>query len=229
GETIAHGAPVQLIISDGPEPLPVPDVRGQPEDVAKTMVTDARFTLEESQHEFHAEIPQGVVIDALGLDGENLVSLTSLETYGEKQPVTLVVSLGPIPNVSGMTIEEAQQALQDVNLSGIEGRHAFHDSIEAGRVIGVEAAAEGPVREGDTLNLIISDGIEQVEVPDVIDKTWREASQALANAGFDVDFKNGLSEFLSAVPDSSTVKSLEPGPGKKVDKGSTIIVALRAG
>jgi serine/threonine-protein kinase len=228
GDSVGHAGVVQLIISDGPEPLPIPDLVGQPEDVAKDLVKDARFTLAESQYQFHPEVASGIVIDALGVQGEETVSLPALEpkTYGEQQPVTLVVSLGPIPDVSGLTIEEAQTRLQGAKLNAAEGDHEFHDTIEAGKVIRAVPQAE-PVLEGHTVNLIISDGIEQVEVPDVEGKVWSEAEKILTDAGFQIDFNSNRSREVARIfPNSSTVGSIDPEAGTKVDKGSTVKVRL---
>jgi beta-lactam-binding protein with PASTA domain len=69
-----------------------------------------------------------------------------------------------------------------------------------------------------------------VPVPDVVGKNWRQAKQILADQGFnDVRFKNPISEFLSSVPDNSTVKSIDPKAGSTVDKGSRVTIALQAG
>lgn len=223
GQSVAHDGLVKLIISDGPEPLPIPELAGQPEDVAKDRVTDARFTLEESRYQFSQEVGDGLVIDALGVRGEETVSLVPGENYGELQPVTLVVSLGPIANVTDKTVEEAQQILEDQGLIGVEGAHSFHDTIEAGRVISAQAQSE-PVREGDTVSLIISDGIEQVAVPDVEGKVWSEAKKILTDAGFEIELR-GNSEAISNFP-GATVSSIDPEAGTMVDKGSTVRVRL---
>jgi serine/threonine-protein kinase len=219
GESVAHGGVVSLIVSDGPEQLPIPELNGQTEDAAQQLVEEAGFTLEESDHRFHSEVAEGLVIDALGVsaDGE-LVSLSTLDLYGEQQPITLIVSLGPIPNVSDLTIEQAQATLTAKKLNSTEGKHEFHDTIAKGKVIRA-VAQEEPVREGDTVELIISDGIEQVEVPDVVGKTWREAKPILEEAGFKLDYNRIVDSF----PDS-TVRKLTPQEGSMVDKGSTIKV-----
>src|SRR5690554_520638 len=226
GEAVAHGGMVQLIISDGPAQLELPNLVGESEDVAKERVTDGGFSLEASSYQFDPEIAEGLVIDALGKQGDETVSLQTLEVYGELQPVTLVVSLGQIPSVTDLTVEEAQNALAGKKLTGVEGAHAFHDTIAAGKVISAKYPEDGPLREGGTVELIISDGIEQVEVPDVVGKVWSEAEKTLREAGFEVEF-GGQSEFLArTAPNGSTVRSVEPEAGTKVDKGSTVRVRL---
>lgn len=227
GEAVAHDGVVKLIISDGPEPLPIPDLVGETEDVAKQRVTDGRFTLEESQYQFDPEVAEGLVIDALGVQGEETVSLPTLKTYGDQQPVTLVVSLGAIPNVSDKTVEEAEQILQGVGLVGAEGTHSFHDTIEAGKVITAKRQGDGPVKEGDTVDLIISDGIEQVAVPDVVGKVWSEAEKILRDAGFEIEFGGRSDDLARTFPNTSTVRSIEPEAGSKIDKGSTVQIRLQ--
>ncbi|MHA6668292.1 Stk1 family PASTA domain-containing Ser/Thr kinase [Homoserinimonas sp. A447] len=222
GNAVGHDGMVQLIISDGPEPLEIPELVGQPEDVAKDLVKDARFTLAESQYQFHPEVASGVVIDALGVQGEETVSLPTLQTYGEQQPVTLVVSLGPIPDVSNLTIEEAQQRLQEAKLNAVEGDHEFHDTIEAGKVIRAVAQAE-PVLEGHTVNLIISDGIEKVEVPKVEGLSWLEAKKLLTDSGFQVEYDKRADLLPAAVE----VRRTNPRGGELADKGSTVAVSFK--
>ena len=229
GTAVGHAGLVTLIVSKGAEPLPIPELVGQTEDIAKDRVTAARFTLAESTYQFSPDVAGGLVIAALGAEG---VDLLTLETYGEQLPITLVVSLGPIPNVSDRSVTEAKNILLGVKLTGVDGPHEFHPSIEKGKVIRAQAQPNsGPVVEGGTVDLVISDGVEQVAVPDVIDKTWRVAKQMLTDAGFEIRFKNPISEILSGAPDNynATVRSIDPGVGKEIDKGSTVTVALEAG
>src|SRR5690606_34174194 len=224
GEAVAHGGVVQLIISDGPAQLELPDLVGESEDVAKERVTDGGFSLEASSYQFDPEIAEGLVIDALGKQGDETVSLQTLEVYGELQPVTLVVSLGQIPSVTDLTVEEAQTALAGKKLTGVEGAHAFHDTIAAGKVISAKYPEDGPLREGGTVELIISDGIEQVEVPDVVGKDLTAAKAMLTDLGFAVSYNKSADAFPSFV----RVRSTSPEAGELVDKGSTIELKLRS-
>lgn len=223
GKAVAHGGMVQLIISDGPAQLEIPQLVGEAEDVAKDLVTDAGFSLEASSYQFDPEVAEGIVIDALGTQGEETVSLPTLEVYGEMQPVTLVVSLGQIPNVADMSLDEAQKALAAKKLTGVEGAHTFHDTIAAGRVIGAKYPEDGPLREGGTVELIVSDGIEQVKVPDVVGFSWLEAKKTLTDAGFGIEYDKRADLLPSAVE----VRKTSPSGGEAADKGSTIKVSFK--
>src|SRR5690606_13205258 len=95
GTPVAHQGTVTLLLSAGPEPLEVPTLVGLTEEQAREAVEGASFTLGDGEYRFNSEA-KGTVIAAIGADG---VDLSKAESYGDQQPVTLIVSLGPIPDV----------------------------------------------------------------------------------------------------------------------------------
>ena len=105
------------------------------------------------------------------------------------------------------------------------------DDDPAGRSIRASILQNGAtsVAKGGTVDLVGLQGRALVAGARRGGETWRQAKQILADQGFKVKFKNPISEFLSSVPDNSTVKSIDPRPGSTVDKGSTVTIALQAG
>ncbi len=104
------GSEIDLIVSKGPTPKPVPRVTRMSEEEATSALTDAGFlvTVEEETSEV---VPRGDVISQDPPKGT------------EVQPgntVTIVVSLGPpefpMPDVSGMSKESAVARLTDLGL-----------------------------------------------------------------------------------------------------------------
>ncbi len=225
GTHVAHGAQVILVLSSGPQPLPVPKLVGIAEDAAKQAITAAKFTWKASATQFDDKVPKGLVMAALGADGK---PLTEGQNYGEKQQISLVVSLGPLPDVSGKTVQEAKNILSGAQLTGVVGPSETSDTIAKGMVIRAQAQNAKPVTAGGTVDLVISSGKPQVPVPDVVGKTWAVAKQALTAAGFQINFQNdgGASQLLSGLP-GATVKSIDPPAGTTVDKGSAVTVALK--
>lgn len=222
GTAVAHGGEVALVISDGPKSLPMPKLVGETETSALALI-DGSFDAQDSQYQFDPEVPKDVVIAAWGVDKEGAkLDLGTVAEYWQGQPVTLVVSLGAIPDLANLTVDEALQALDDVGLLGSTsaGLHDWSDTVEKGKVIGYQAPAEGTaVTEGTLLQLIVSDGVEQVEIPDVVGMTWRDAKAKLLELGFTLDYNTIADSFPS-----STVKKISPEAGNVVDKGSTIKV-----
>jgi serine/threonine-protein kinase len=222
GTAVAHGGTVTLVISQGPRSLDMPKLAGQTEDAARALI-DGKFTLQESKYQFDGKVRGDVVIAAYGIDKDGKpIDLATVTSYPERQPVTLVVSLGPIPDVEGLSVENAIKALQikDLNGSVSDGLHDWSDTVEKGKVIRVELPAEGaPVTKGTELQLVVSDGKQQVTVPDVVGMTWRDAKPKLEALGFKLVYNQTADAFPL-----STVKKTSPGGGESVDKGSTIKV-----
>ncbi|MDI2098256.1 Stk1 family PASTA domain-containing Ser/Thr kinase [Klugiella sp. YN-L-19] len=219
GSTVNRGTTVTLLLSIGPQMLPLPTVIGTQEDVARPALEGAGFTVaEESITYFNAEAPAGQVIDLLDAAGSSLASATE---YGELQQTTLVVSLGPIPDVAGLSPEEAQQALEAVGLRSVLGDSEYSDTVPKGNVIRA-IIPEGPISTGAELTLITSRGVEQVAVPDVAGEPWSKARKVLEDAGFKVKY----SPIADVAPGQFRVESTDPAGGTSVDKGATVTVQL---
>nr|WP_309620118.1 Stk1 family PASTA domain-containing Ser/Thr kinase [Salinibacterium sp.] len=224
GSSVARGSPVTLLTSSGPKLLDVPAFAGMTEDDAKTAITAAPFALDENViRQFDDTVAADTVIDALSADG---ASLTGVAQYGEGQLVTLIVSSGPLPDLAGLTVDEASGALDEVGLAYGEVREEENsDTIPQGSVIrAVPVAGATIVREGDTVDLITSLGIEQVEVPDVVGQPWSTAKQILVESGFDLQY-NGVADLL---PDTFIVSGLNPGGGERAPKGSKLKISFSA-
>lgn len=224
GTSVTKGGPVKLLISSGPRLLDVPAFAGMSEDDAKAAIAAAPFTLDENIiRQFDGTVPSGTVIDALAADGS---SLTGVAQYGEGQPVTLIVSAGSIPDVTGASVDAATATLKDAGLGVGEIREGeFNDTIPQGSVIrAVPVAGAEVVRTGDSVDLITSKGVEPVTVPDVVGESWSTAKQKLVDAGFDLQY-NGVADLL---PDTFIVSGLSPAGGTLAPKGSRLRISFSA-
>ncbi|MFZ2963934.1 MAG: PASTA domain-containing protein, partial [Rhodoglobus sp.] len=221
GSQVPNGSEVQLLASTGPKPLPVPAFAGMTEEQARAAIEDAPFTFDRTIEQFDAAVPGGVVIDALAADG---TSLAGVPTYGELQKISLVVSVGSLPDLAGRSVAEATAALEAVGLAvGAIREEEFSDTVPQGAVIRAQAGdGSQPVRVGDTVDLITSKGVELVTVPDVVGQTWAEAKPQLLAAGFELDYNI----FADVQPELVTVSGLDPGAGELAPKGSTVHVSL---
>ena len=225
GESLTRGSEVQLLVSTGPRPIPVPAFAGMIEADAVQAIADAPFTLAEPIiRQFSGDVAAGLVIDALDVTG---ASLTGVETYGEFQEVTLIVSAGALPDLGGTSLDEATQILAGLKLTATAGQQAFSDFPE-GTVVGIDPEPNGDgvartIREGDSVFLIISRGPDLVPVPDVIGDNIAAAKAELEAAGFDVDV-NSLIPENSWNNNLAVVQSTNPGPGEQIKRGSTVTI-----
>jgi serine/threonine-protein kinase len=99
---IPKGSTVSLVVSDGPKPVPIPDVRGMTQDKAVKVLGAKGFevVIEEA---FSKQVPRGDVV------------ATDPAVGSELQPgetIVLTVSLGleyfPCPDFFGMSVDEAR-------------------------------------------------------------------------------------------------------------------------
>lgn len=211
GAFAAKGSTVTLFTSLGPAMIDVPTVINEPEAKARTLLATSFTVVDESSTEFSSKIATGNVIAALGADGNPLG-----ETYGEKQPVTLVVSLGAIPDVSGMTVQDAIDTLEAVGLNGVAQEPEFSDDVPADHVI-AQINPDGVVKNGADIALRVSQGQDLVEVPDVVGDSMADAIEELRDAGFTVSYN--LPDIFIPV---ATAISTDPGAGTMVKRGSSI-------
>ncbi|WP_445468254.1 Stk1 family PASTA domain-containing Ser/Thr kinase [Herbiconiux wuyangfengii] len=217
GDTqVRNGSAVTVLVSSGPAILPVPALAGLDEASAKAAIQTAGFTVADSRQQFTGDVESGIVIAALGADGNALGA-----EYGEQQPVTLVVSAGGVPDVVGQTPDEAKATLSAVGLTGVDGSQDFSDTIPEGQVYEAIATTD-PVVPGDSITLNVSRGPAPVAVPDVVNQTWDKAKQILIDAGFSLDYNFGA----DLAPGLVRVTGTNPAPGTMVPKGSTLTVSF---
>ncbi|MDW5597034.1 Stk1 family PASTA domain-containing Ser/Thr kinase [Conexibacter stalactiti] len=144
----------------------------------------------------------------------------------EGATVVLRVSRGPgtvdVPAVDGYDVARATAALQDAGLTVGQTTEQYSDDVAEGIVIRTSPAAADNVDRGTSVNLYVSRGREQVEVPDVRGFTRADADSTLRGAGFATSF----SEEESSTVEAGDVISQDPSGGTAVDPGSTIAVVV---
>jgi len=226
--SVRRGAEVALVVSQGPEPLDLPSVVGQQE--AEAAASLDRFSLTDPVTQFRDE-PDGTVVGiaGVGADGES-VDLADADEYGEQQPVTLTVSLGPVPDVAGQGVDEAVAALQAVDLTGVEQEREFSEDVPAGIVLRATPQGEGPVVPGGTVDLVVSKGPAPVVLPDVRGQSIASATKTLDDVGILVSYDectNVLCEVLDGWRAVVLVDDTVPAAGTSIERGSTVRLTYR--
>ena len=139
GTPARHGTPVSLTVSKGPEPIPVPDVRGQEQGAAVKAIEAAGLKAVISPETVNdKKVPKGAVVAQEPSSGAL--------TRGES--VTLTVSKGPklvdVPSYIGKQAKEAEQALKKL---GFE--------VRVNNILG---GFFGTVRDQDPVNTQVPEG-----------------------------------------------------------------------
>jgi serine/threonine-protein kinase len=217
GTSIVKGSRVTLLLSAGPEPLALLDFRGMTQEQA-TAAIDGKWTLADPVlRQFSKDVPNGTVIDALGADEKTLSDDTE---YGELQPVTLVVSIGAVPDVRTQTVDEAIANLKKVELTGTVVEEQYSDEVERGRILAMDVP--DVVRPGGEITMIASAGPAPVKVPELTGLTREQAEARLSESGLTVSYNPIFTPFPG-----SAVTGSEPAAGSVVAKGSNVQLYLQ--
>jgi eukaryotic-like serine/threonine-protein kinase len=143
------------------------------------------------------------------------------ETAKKGSTVHLRVSAGPgqaaVPSVIGLPQKEAEQQLKDAGFK-VATQKQFSDTVKNGRVIDTTPAVGTLIERGTTVTLTVSQGQQQVQVPDVTGETEDNARSAIEGAGLRV----GKVTQQESSEDPGTVIKQSPAAGKQLAKGSAV-------
>jgi serine/threonine-protein kinase len=138
--------------------------------------------------------------------------------------IWIYVSSSPetvIPDVMGLPSEKAIVMLAANNLKGEVIGISFSKE-PSGTVISQRPEAGRRVKEGRTINLIVSAAETTVEVPNLVGKTREEALAALKEAGLNP----GKVNFIYSDSGEGYVTEQTPAAGNTVLKGSDVSVTF---
>ena len=216
GTRVAKGSTVTLRVSQGPQPIVLPVLAGLTTEAATSAVTDLKAGIGATDPMFDDTVESGLVISATReLDGADV---SQGGDYFEGMNVNLVVSLGPVPDVSGESVEDATAILAEKELLAVTGDEVFSDSIGEGNVVRADPVNEGPVRVGDSYSLTVSRGPEPIVIPNIVGMPWNQGKQVLTDLGFKLSYNLGA----DAIAPLLSVASTDPVAGTAVPPKSTI-------
>ena len=206
---------IKVVISTGKakKTVSVPDVKGMSEDDAQKTLENLNLVVE-AQAQNSDTVASGKVISTDPAAGTQL-------TEGSK--VTMYVSLGiesvEVPSITGMSLEEAQAAIQNVGLQA-SVTEDYSDTVASGMVISQDPAS-GKVKKGSTVNIVVSKGakVKMVTVPSLSGMTQQAAEQAIIDAGLTV---GSVTEEYNAGVSAGYVISQTASVGSQIEKGSSV-------
>lgn len=141
---------------------------------------------------------------------------------------TLQGNAEELPDVSGMSPEEATSTLEDAGFAVVEGDEVDGEQRE-GLVEYTSPGAGASVLPESSVTIFVSNGAnyeaEDVPVPDLDGMSPGEASDALSEAGFD-DGALDIEWRQSPRPDRCTVLEQDPSPGDDVPADSGVSVVI---
>lgn len=131
-----------------------------------------------------------------------------------------------VPDIAGLSEEQARDALVGAELEwGSPGRD-YSDTVPAGSVISATPAPGSSVRVGTAITAVISRGVEQKKVPDVVGKPQAEAEKAVEEAGLSV---GAVTEDFSDDVAAGAIISSSPASGEMVNHSSAVAMVVSKG
>lgn len=202
--------------------IEVPDFRGMTIEEAEDKAEDLGIEVKIGKYEFSTEYEQDQIMDQDPNHGEMVAKgdtvTVDISKGGER---------GVIPNLIGKSEEDAKKMIEDYGFElGTVKEKESHE--EKGTVIEQDPSAGSEGKQGDTINITISDGSgkEMGEVPYVLGMSEDEARAAIEEAGFKV---GDVSEGVSSAYDNGQVMWQEYDAGTSIEKGTAIDIRISGG
>lgn len=198
----------------------VPSIVGATQEEALSALSPLGLTLVISEKRFDEEISDGQIIESDPAGGDKV------DAGGQ---VTAVISKGAerylIPSLVGLTPEAAVNLLAKSPIKVGDLTEVFNDQTPKGFVISSSPAAGKKVKRDVVVDLLISKGIETIDVTSYVGKSADQALNELTEGGFDVETIDQFSESVLA----GTVISQVPSGGAPLAKGTKIILTVSKG
>lgn len=131
-----------------------------------------------------------------------------------------------VPDLVGLTMKEAQDQLDPLDLKINKLREESSDQYEADKITSQDPAKGQKVKTGRTIDVVVSKGSEMVTVPRVIGDSYNDAERELKGLGFEI---GKVTRKPSDDDPENAVISQDPGPHKEAPRGSSVDLVVSQG
>ena len=131
-----------------------------------------------------------------------------------------------IPDVKGMTVEQAESTLEDKGFE-VKGKtkKEASDDVDEGKVIGTDPEIGESLKEGSEISLIVSSGSEKIEIDDYTGEDFDKVKEELEEAGIRV-LSDPKDVSASENVKENTILEQNEEPGTKLGDGDTITFVI---
>ena len=212
-----------LISEDSEEQVKVPNVVGMTEEQAKKALNEKGLGFKVVERKESKKYEEGTVCEQKTEAGKKVAKNTTIQ---------VVVSSGligdeiTVPDVSGMSEDEAQSALEKEGFKNISSEFEYSDSVAEGDVIGTTPAANSKATKDTEIVMKVSKGAEKKTVPNVVGQQDEDAQNAIKSAGLNVG--TVTYDYNDSVPKGQVVSQSVDG-GKKVAAGTSVGLVVSNG
>jgi serine/threonine-protein kinase len=131
-----------------------------------------------------------------------------------------------VPPVVNLSVADAEAKLAPVGLSLNAEATGYSESVPAGEIISTDPAPGAEVREGTTIDAVVSLGLERYAVPTLVGRTVPQASTLLADSSLTVGKQTQVYDDAVA---KGLVLSSTPPAGQKLKRGQSVALVVSRG
>jgi beta-lactam-binding protein with PASTA domain/predicted Ser/Thr protein kinase len=217
GATAKKSAHVSIVVSEGPQTVPLMDVSGLTEAKAVARLRKAHFKTK-------TKLEASKTVEAGRVIGTEPSAEAEVQ---EGSVITLLVSSGPapvhVPDVVGETVEAAEATLTNAELALGVVTKQVSSSQPAGTVLAQTPATGSSVRAGTKVNVTVAKAPKEVAVPTVVGAAEAVALAHLKHDGF---VPNTEDRTTSEQAQVGVVLEQSPEGGAHARKGSTVTIVV---
>ncbi len=216
GKTLSPGSMVPIVVGKYTAPT-VPNVVGMKLGEAQAAMSKVKLNAAVTMQPVDQPQRNDVVL------AQNLPAGKTLPP-GSMVPIVVGKYTAPtVPNVTGMPLAAAQQALAAAKLNAVVTMEKVTDKNKNGIVLKQQIATGSALTPGAQVPLIVGQYQEPVRVPSVVGMTFEQAQAALKQA------KLNINTGARAVTDRKKIRTVldqNPAPGAAVEPGSQVMVTI---
>ena len=208
--------------SSDKDTVKVPDIVGMTEEEATKALKDKKLGIKVDSREDSEKYEEGTVSEQKTKVG------TKVKKHSTVHVVVSSALIGKeiiVPDVSGMSEDEAQEKLTDAGFKPIS-EFQYDDNVAEGNVISTTPAANSKAAKDTQIKMIVSKGAQKKTVPDVRGKSEADARSEIQAAGLTVGSTSTQHDDSVA---KGNVISQSVTPGKKVSAGTAVNLVLSSG
>lgn len=199
--------------------LKVPNLEDMTEERARAELEDMGLKMEVSETRIASEdIEKDRIVKSDPDKGEKVKEGDTITVYLSSGKPT-----GKVPNLFGKTEADAEAALEAEGYS--LGKVTSEESeYPEGTVIRQDPGADEELEKGGRVNIVLSEGTDEVDVPSVTGRTYDEAREILEKAGFSV----GQPSYQESDTYDKNIVMMQSATGK-AKKGTVIYLTVSKG
>jgi eukaryotic-like serine/threonine-protein kinase len=208
-----------LLTDDGGgEMVAVPDLTGLTRAQAQQQLDAAGLILGDTRRRASDDVPEGRVIEQTPPADRQVEAGSAVDLVFSGGPKTV-----PVPSLTGMTLGDAEAALQAAGLILGETTEQNDQDVPEGQIISQDPVAGEEVPEESPVNVVVSAGPSVVIVPDVTCRTYASAKAELQGLGLDPQLGDPVLP-RPECPSLVNVAQQDTPPGSAVPPGTTIFL-----